>query len=54
MQEIQATIRRWRVQCGLGECLDEPGLFHLEYLVSTWADIFAEHANDRRREASIQ
>ena len=39
MQEIQATIRRnGAFQCGLDESLDEPGLFHLEYLVSTWAE----------------
>jgi MFS family permease len=39
MQEIQATIRRnGAFQCALDESLDEPGLFHLEYLVSTWAE----------------
>jgi MFS family permease len=39
MQEIQATIRRnGAFQCGLDESLDQPGLFHLEYLVSTWAE----------------
>ena len=39
MQEVQATIRRnGAFQCGLDESLDQPGLFHLEYLVSTWAE----------------
>ena len=39
MQEIQATIRRnGAFQCGLDESLNRPGLFHLEYLVSTWAE----------------
>jgi MFS family permease len=39
MQEIQATIRRnGAFQCRLDESLDQPGLFHLEYLVSTWAE----------------
>ena len=39
MQEVQATFRRnGAFQCGLDESLDQPGLFHLEYLVSTWAE----------------
>jgi predicted MFS family arabinose efflux permease len=39
MQEVQATIRRnGAFQCGLDESLDQPGMFHLEYLVSTWAE----------------
>jgi Transmembrane secretion effector len=39
MQEVQATCRRnGAFQCGLDESLDQPGLFHLEYLVSTWAE----------------
>jgi Transmembrane secretion effector len=39
MKEVRATIRRnGAFQCGLDESLDQPGLFHLEYLVSTWAE----------------
>ena len=39
MQEVQATCRRnGAFQCRLDESLDQPGLFHLEYLVSTWAE----------------
>ncbi|HEY5706065.1 MAG TPA: MFS transporter, partial [Terrimicrobiaceae bacterium] len=39
MQEVQATCRRnGAFQCRLDESLDEPGLFRLEYLVSTWAE----------------
>ena len=39
MQEVQATFRRnGAFQCGLDESLDQPGLFHLEYQVSTWAE----------------
>ena len=39
MQEVQATYRRnGAFQCGLDESLNQPGLFHLEYLVSTWAE----------------
>ena len=38
MHEVQATCRRnGAFQCRLHESLDRPGLFHLEYLVSTWA-----------------
>jgi hypothetical protein len=39
MQEVQATYRRnGAFQCGLDESLNQPGLFHLDYLVSTWAE----------------
>ena len=39
MQEVQATFRRnGAFQCRLDESLDQPGLFRLEYLVSTWAE----------------
>jgi MFS family permease len=39
MQEVQAAIRRnGAFQCRLDESLDQPGLFRLEYLVSTWAE----------------
>jgi hypothetical protein len=39
MQEVQATIRRnGSFRCRLDESLDQPGLFRLEYLVSTWAE----------------
>jgi MFS family permease len=39
MREVQSTVRRnGAFQCALDESLDEPGLFHLEYLVSTWAE----------------
>jgi MFS family permease len=39
MQEVQAACRRnGAFQCRLDESLDDPGLFRLEYLVSTWAD----------------
>ena len=39
MQEVQAICRRnGAFQCRLDESLNEPGLFRLEYLVSTWAE----------------
>ena len=39
MQEVQATCRRnGAFQCRLDESLDQPGLFRLEYMVSTWAE----------------
>ncbi len=39
MQEVQATCRRnGAFQCRLNESLAQPGLFRLEYLVSTWAE----------------
>ena len=39
MQEVQATYRRnGAFQCRLDESLDQPGLFRLEYMVSTWAE----------------
>ncbi len=39
MQEVQAICRRnGAFQCRLDESLDQPGLFRLEYIVSTWAE----------------
>jgi len=39
MQEVQAICRRnGAFQCRLDESLNAPGLFRLEYLVSTWAE----------------
>ena len=39
MQEVQAACRRnGAFQCRLDESLDQPGLFRLDYLVSTWAE----------------
>ena len=39
MQEVQAVCRRnGAFQCRLDESLDQPGLFRLEYLVSTWTE----------------
>jgi MFS family permease len=39
MQEVQAICRRnGAFQCRLDESLDQPGLFRLEYHVSTWAE----------------
>jgi MFS family permease len=39
MQEVQATCRRnGAFQCRLDECLEQPGIFRLEYTVSTWAE----------------
>ena len=55
MQEVQATFRRnGAFQCRLDESLDQPGLFHLEYLVSYMGRTSSpEQANDRRRDANI-
>ena len=45
MQEVQATCRRnGAFQCHLDESLDQPGLFRLEYLVSTWAEHLRQNA----------
>ena len=39
MPEVQATCRRnGAFHCRLDECLEHPGKFRLEYVVSTWAD----------------
>ncbi len=39
MQEVQAICRRnGAFQCRLDQSLDQPGLFRLEYIVSTWAE----------------
>ncbi|HEY5706014.1 MAG TPA: MFS transporter [Terrimicrobiaceae bacterium] len=39
MREVQATFRRnGAFQCRLDESLNQPGVFHLEYMVSTWAE----------------
>ena len=44
MQEVQATFRRnGAFQCRLDESLDRPGLFRLEYLVSTWAEYLRQN-----------
>jgi Transmembrane secretion effector len=44
MQEVQATFRRnGAFQCRLDESLEQPGLFCLEYLVSTWAEHLRQH-----------
>jgi hypothetical protein len=45
MHEVQATIRRnGAFQCRLDESLDQPGLFRLDYLVSTWAEYLRQNA----------
>jgi MFS family permease len=45
MEEVQATIRRnGAFQCRLDESLDQPGLFQLEYVVSTWAEYLRQNA----------
>jgi hypothetical protein len=39
MEEVQAAFRRnGAFQCRLDESLDQPGLFRLDYMVSTWAE----------------
>jgi MFS family permease len=39
MEEVQAGFRRnGAFQCRLDESLDQPGLFRLDYMVSTWAE----------------
>ena len=39
MQEVQAIVRRnGAFHCRLDECLEQPGIFRLEYVVSTWAE----------------
>ena len=44
MEEVQATIRRnGAFQCRLDESLDQPGLFQLEYVVSTWAEYLRQN-----------
>ena len=44
MQEVQATCRRnGAFQCRLDESLNQPGLFRLEYLVSTWAEYLRQN-----------
>ena len=44
MQEVQATCRRnGAFHCRLDESLDQPGLFRLEYLVSTWAEYLRQN-----------
>ncbi len=46
MQEVQAACRRnGAFQCRLDESLDQPGIFRLEYHLSTWA----EHLRQRMR-----
>ncbi len=39
MQEVQTIFRRnGAFQCRLDECLERPGIFRLEYTVTTWAE----------------
>ena len=39
MQDVQAAFRRnGAFHCRLDECLEQPGLFRLEYVISTWAE----------------
>ena len=39
IEEVQATCRRnGAYQCRIDESLDQPGLFRLDYMVSTWAE----------------
>jgi Transmembrane secretion effector len=39
MQEVQAAVRRnGAFHCRLDESLEQPGIFRLEYVVSTWAE----------------
>jgi MFS family permease len=39
IEEVQATCRRnGAFQCRIDESLDQPGLFRLDYMVSTWAE----------------
>ena len=45
MQEVQATLRRnGAFHCRLDESLDQPGLFRLEYMLSTWAEHLRQNA----------
>ena len=45
MQEVQATFRRnGAFHCRLDESLHQPGLFRLEYTVSTWAEHLRQNA----------
>ena len=44
MEEVQATCRRnGAFQCRLDESLDQPGLFRLDYTVSTWAELLRQN-----------
>jgi hypothetical protein len=39
MQDVQAAFRRnGAFHCRLDECLERPGIFRLEFIVSTWAE----------------
>jgi MFS family permease len=39
IEEVQAACRRnGAIQCRIDESLDQPGLFRLDYMVSTWAE----------------
>ena len=54
MQEVQAACRRnGAFQCRLDESLDHPGLFRLEYLVSTWADHLRQNMRMTVEETSV-
>jgi MFS family permease len=54
MQEVQAICRRnGAFQCRLDESLDQPGMFRLEYLVSTWAEHLRQNMRMTRDETSL-
>ena len=44
MQEVQAAFRRnGAFHCRLDECLERPGIFRLEFIVSSWAELLRQH-----------
>jgi MFS family permease len=44
MEDVQAAYRRnGAFQCRLDESLDQPGLFRLDYMVSTWAEYLRQN-----------
>ena len=54
MQEVQATLRRnGAFHCRLDESLDQPGLFRLEYMLSTWAEHLRQNARMTVDEARV-
>jgi hypothetical protein len=54
MQEVQATCRRnGAFHCRLDECLEHPGKFRLEYIVSTWAEHLRQGMRMTVDEASV-
>ena len=43
MQEVQAAFRRnGALHCRVDECPERPGVFRLEFIVSTWAEHFVK------------